>query len=64
MSRFSKAAVASWANRRIDMLEEEFHFDRQNGYSQVAEKDAAANRAYGEWNALLNLIEEFNLGGK
>ena len=59
--RFSKATLAEWAYRRIGQLEDEFHFDRGNGYAQVERKDAATNRAYGEWDALHNLTEEFEL---
>jgi hypothetical protein len=63
VSRFSKSVLLDYINRHCDALEQEWKFDSDNGYAQVEGKSSAANRAYGEWNALRTIVEVFDLDG-
>ncbi len=60
-TRFSKAVVAAEIERALKILHDEWSFDVTNGYAQVKGSSEAANRAYGEWTALLQLAERLDL---
>ena len=65
--RFSKAALRDYAQKRIDTIQQEWGFDPMNGTAQLdrigrqGTKEAAL--AYGQREALLNLMDEFELEG-
>lgn len=59
--RFSKNALATFCYRNIERLEREHGFTRSNGWSQVSGKSEAINRAYGEYDAYLTIISEYDL---
>lgn len=61
--RFSKATLGAEIERRILSLQEEYEvkFNPNNGYAQVRGKGEEKNRAYGEFRALLDLAEHFDL---
>lgn len=59
--RFSKKTLAEFIDRRREQLETEFGFDPNNGTRQVDGKSAEVQRAYGEYDALTNLAEHFEL---
>lgn len=59
--RFSKAKLTAYVIRRRAELEQEFGFDPDNGSKQVEGKGEAANRAYGEYDSLANLMDVFSL---
>ncbi len=61
MPRFSKATLAAFVFKRTEALEKEHKFDSQDGYAQVRGKGEEKNRAYGEFNMLLDLADEFEL---
>ena len=61
--RFSKATLAARLSDRVTRLQLEWNFDPRNGYAQVEGRGEEINRAYGEWNALRDLMEEFDLPG-
>lgn len=60
-ARFSKTTLAAEVFKRIHRLECDFNFERGNGYAQVTGKGDELNRAYGEFHALLDLAQEFDL---
>lgn len=58
MARHSKANLVMNLRRRAARLQAEWGFDPEDGCMQVEGKGEAANRAYGAWNAMVELIEE------
>jgi hypothetical protein len=61
LDRFSKKILARWIGRRLASIEQTYHFNPRNGWDQVNKKGEAANRAYGEWNLLRDLVDVFDL---
>lgn len=53
---------AWWKTSRVSKdSQKTYSFDAGNGYAQVERKDAATNRAYGEWNMLRTIGDQYNL---
>lgn len=59
--RFSKASLGRQIWKRADQLQEQFGFDPNDGTHQVERRTPEANRAYGEWNVLRWIADEWNL---
>jgi hypothetical protein len=59
--RFNKHNVALSTWQQINFLEKEFKFNTYNGWEQVSGKGEAINRAYGTYEALLQLTNDFDL---
>ena len=59
--RFGKATVSEYITKRLGVLLEKHHFDAGNGYAQVRGKGEEVNRAYGEWDVLLQMAEAFEI---
>lgn len=59
--RFSKATLAEYVLGRANRLDQQYHFDSDNGTAQLNGKPEAVHLAYGEWNTLLNIAEDFGL---
>ena len=61
MPRFSKAVLTEYIEKRVRAIQKAHHFKASHGWVQVIGSDGDAHRAYGEFNALLELAEEFEL---
>ena len=62
MERFSKAALARFVWKRIELLEKApYKFDPGNGWAQVIGKGEEINRAYGEYYMLRLMLDAFDL---
>jgi hypothetical protein len=59
--RFSKATLAGFVFTRIEFLEKQWGFDERNGPAQVEGSEPERVIAYGEWDLLHRLLDEFNL---
>lgn len=59
--RFSKAKLAKFIVNALADLEENHKFDPRNGYDQVIGQGEGANRAYGEYAALMGIADQFEL---
>lgn len=59
--RFCGATLAMWVSDRLDYYEATYGFTRKNGWSQVEGKGEEINRAYGEYDCCLSLIDAFSL---
>ena len=59
--RFNKKNLGRKLWERIALLGAEYGFDSNDGTDQVKNRSLEANRAYGEWNALRELAEEWDL---
>jgi hypothetical protein len=59
--RFSKQSLAIYLARRIRAAQKTFGFHDRSGWNQVAGKGEEINRAYGEYIADLNTMQNFNL---
>ena len=60
MARFSKAVLRDWLTKSIAHMEHEYGFTRATGWSQVNNKGEAMNRAYGEYDMLLTILDNLN----
>ncbi len=59
--RFSKKALADFVFMKIGYFEKEFGFSMHDGWNQVDGRGEKINRAYGEYDALTELVAVFNL---
>jgi hypothetical protein len=59
MARFSKKAFIAELAESIQLYELDFGFDRNDGYSQVEGKGEEINRAYGRFDMLCDLLDEY-----
>ena len=61
--RFSKATLAAYCSRRVENIENAHRLKpwRADGTSQLAGRPLDTCVAYGEREALMSLMEEFNL---
>jgi hypothetical protein len=59
--RFSKHALALYLAARIRYARNQYGFTEESGWAQVEGKSKAINRAYGEYVADLNTMQEFDL---
>ena len=60
-TRFSPAAVAAYVAERRARLEADYGFTDQDGWKQVAYRSKEVNRAYGEYIALEDLLDAFDI---
>ena len=60
-TRFSPAAVAAYVAERRARLEADYGFTDQDGWKQVAYRSIEVNRAYGEYTALTDLLDAFDI---
>ena len=61
MTRFSKRTAGSLLWAKVHALERQWGFDRGNGYDQVTGRGEAINRAYGEYTALRELADQWEI---
>lgn len=61
MEKFSKRVLASHVYGRLDAIQHEHRFDPRDGWAQVRGLGEEKNRAYGEYDALLRLVDVFGL---
>ena len=59
--RFSKQLFAKEVWEKIYHLEKTYGFKSYDGWNQVKGKGEEINRAYGEYNCLFMLTNEYNL---
>lgn len=55
--RFSKQRFLDYLYRRQEKVQGEWGFSDSNGWAQVHGKGLATNKAYGEFNSILELVE-------
>lgn len=56
--RFSRQVMIDHLKMRVAVIEKDYPaLTRQTGTVQVEKKSPAANRAYGEWDLCVNMIE-------
>lgn len=61
MERFNKKQLSLDILQRIKDIEKKWKFKSHLGWVQVTGKSEEVNRAYGEYECLLSLIDEYNL---
>lgn len=57
--RFSRGQLLLWVTRKRAAMQEEFGFDPNNGYAQVDGRGEEINRAYGMYDMLDAIADEF-----
>jgi hypothetical protein len=62
MARFSKTALVSYLQAKIGRLQGEYGFNTGDGYHQVERREPAVQRAYGEFDALITLLDAVESG--
>ena len=60
--RFSKDTMLSHISKKMQLLEEQWNFDPNNGSAQVINSDPDRVMAYGEYNALDYLYDQVAYG--
>jgi len=60
--RFSKDTMLSHISKKMQLLEEQWNFDPNNGSAQVRNSDPDRVMAYGEYNALDYLYDQIAYG--
>jgi len=60
-NKFSKSKLAADTWERINKLEETYKFKSYNGWAQVDGKGEEINRAYGEYECLLSITNDYDL---
>lgn len=58
---FSKKALGVSLWGKVEWLEKKYGFKSYDGWNQVNGKGEEINRAYGEYNCLFKLINEYHL---
>lgn len=58
MKKFSKNALVADLYQKVDLLEEEFNFDLNNGWDQVKNSPFERILAFGQYTAYLSLIDD------
>lgn len=59
--RFSKQSVVNTLLKEHDRLIEEYHFNSDDGWSQVDGKGEEINRAYGRFTAIHDILMSIEL---
>jgi hypothetical protein len=59
--RFGKTKLARYIDVKMTCLEEKYRFDSNNGWAQVEGKPEDVQRAYGQYWAFQEMVEEFDL---
>lgn len=54
--RIDNMPLRDWLEARMNALEAEYGFDEDNGYSQVMGRGEEANRAYGAYDMIRDLL--------
>ena len=57
--RFSRATLRNWLTECIERREREHGFSRRSGWKQAEGYGEAVNRAYGEYDMLLTIMDEW-----
>lgn len=60
MARFNKQNVVDALYRQIEILEKQWGFDPNNGYSQIKNADLLKIMAYGEYEGYKNVVDMIN----
>jgi hypothetical protein len=61
-TRFTKQFTIDALTARVERMSDDLGLDERNGYAQVTGKGEAWNRAYGEFVAYLDLLNDLESG--